>query len=152
MIVTIINIYSVKLSRNIQIIFTVAKLSAIAAIIIGGVVKMAQGNTQYLENGFQGTKTSFSSIALAFYGGMFSYGGWLVIHKSNPGRAFMSEDFNESALLLFGWMLIWAHLTEISIQLGTGQYCLIAIWTYDYQGNEPNLNIFEHFTPPPWPG
>ena len=38
-----INIYSVRLSARIQVIFTVTKLVALATIIIGGIVKLFQG-------------------------------------------------------------------------------------------------------------
>ena len=40
-----VNAYSVKLATNIQVIFTVAKIIALVVIIIGGIVKMAQGKS-----------------------------------------------------------------------------------------------------------
>ena len=53
--ISIVNGLSVKASERMQIVFTVAKLSLIAAIIIGGFVYMGQGNTENFQNAFEGT-------------------------------------------------------------------------------------------------
>ena len=42
-IVTAVNVFSVKLATRVQIIFTAAKLLAMVVIILGGIVKIAQG-------------------------------------------------------------------------------------------------------------
>jgi L-type amino acid transporter 9 len=34
------------------------------------------GETEYLESGFEGSQTSPSIIALAFYDGLWAYDGW----------------------------------------------------------------------------
>ncbi|KFM76900.1 B(0,+)-type amino acid transporter 1, partial [Stegodyphus mimosarum] len=60
---------------RVQDIFTGAKLFPLAAIIIGGSVIIGQGHTKYLENAFEGEFTA-KSISLAFYSGLFAYGGW----------------------------------------------------------------------------
>lgn len=75
-IVAFVNCYSVTLANKVQIVFTVAKLLAIIMIIVGGVVRLAQGNTEYLLEGFQDTSRDVSSIALAFYDGLWAYDGW----------------------------------------------------------------------------
>ncbi|XP_077503474.1 L-type amino acid transporter sobremesa [Amblyomma americanum] len=74
--VTFVNCFSVKLATRIQNIFTVTKLVAVAVIIIAGVVMIAKGHTQYLSTGFQGTTSSISDIATAFYSGLWAYDGW----------------------------------------------------------------------------
>ncbi|ESO06959.1 hypothetical protein HELRODRAFT_110971 [Helobdella robusta] len=71
-----ISIYSSKLASKIQIIFTVAKLLALGIIIVGGIVKLFQGYTEYLSTGFKGTSTKPGVIALGFYSGMFAFDGW----------------------------------------------------------------------------
>ncbi|XP_077976188.1 uncharacterized protein LOC144432048 [Styela clava] len=91
--ITTVNCFSVKASNFIQIFFTAAKLLIIAAIIIGGFVQIANGNTQYLTNAFEGTTTSASAIALAFYSGLWSYDGWNQLNFvteeiRNPERNF----------------------------------------------------------------
>ncbi|XP_042207764.1 b(0,+)-type amino acid transporter 1-like isoform X1 [Homarus americanus] len=74
--ITFINSYSVNLATKVQNIFTAAKLLAILIIVIGGVVKLAQGNTQYLATGFKGSTSSLGDIATAFYSGLWAYDGW----------------------------------------------------------------------------
>ena len=54
-----------------QIIFTIAKLCLVTAIIIGGLVMIGQGETQNFENAFDGTSTSASAWAIAIYNGYF---------------------------------------------------------------------------------
>jgi len=75
-IITFINCYSVKLATKVQNIFTAAKLLAIVIIVIGGIIKLAQGNTQYLDSGFKGSTDNFGNIATAFYSGLWAYDGW----------------------------------------------------------------------------
>lgn len=75
-IITFINCFSVKMATSIQNIFTAAKLLAIAIIVVGGMIKLASGNTQYLAKGFEGSTTSFGDIATAFYNGLWAYDGW----------------------------------------------------------------------------
>ncbi|XP_068250090.1 b(0,+)-type amino acid transporter 1 isoform X5 [Palaemon carinicauda] len=74
--ITFINSYSVTLATKVQNIFTAAKLIAIVIIVIGGIVKLAQGNTQFLGRGFEGSTTSFGDVATAFYSGLWAYDGW----------------------------------------------------------------------------
>lgn len=74
-----INCCSVKLASGLQNVLTVAKLIAIALIITGGTYHIAMGEFEYLSQGFEhvpNTTTSPSSIALAFYSGLWSYDGW----------------------------------------------------------------------------
>ncbi|KAF2345042.1 Amino acid/polyamine transporter I [Trinorchestia longiramus] len=74
--ITFINSYSVTLATKVQNVFTAAKLLAILVIVAGGVVKLAQGNTQYLATGFQGSTSKLGDVATAFYSGLWAYDGW----------------------------------------------------------------------------
>ncbi|XP_063600211.1 b(0,+)-type amino acid transporter 1-like [Penaeus indicus] len=74
--ITFINSYSVTLATKVQNIFTAAKLLAILIIVVGGAVRLIQGNTQYLATGFHGSTSSFGDIATAFYSGLWAYDGW----------------------------------------------------------------------------
>uniref|UniRef100_F6WN12 b(0,+)-type amino acid transporter 1 n=1 Tax=Ciona intestinalis TaxID=7719 RepID=F6WN12_CIOIN len=75
LLITSINCINVKLANFVQIFFTAAKLLIIVAIIIGGFVMMARpGGTDNLVNAFEGSATSFSAIAVAFYGGQHNRG------------------------------------------------------------------------------
>ena len=61
MFIMIVNGLSVKASERMQILFTVVKLVLISAIIIGGFVEIAKGNTENFENAFEGTNPSISA-------------------------------------------------------------------------------------------
>ncbi|CAD5125696.1 DgyrCDS13902 [Dimorphilus gyrociliatus] len=73
---TAVNCFSVKLAARIQVVFTVAKLIAIAVIIIGGIVRLGQGQTAILATGFTGTNKQVGKIAIGIYNGMWAYDGW----------------------------------------------------------------------------
>ncbi|UYV84976.1 SLC7A9 [Cordylochernes scorpioides] len=74
--ITLINCYGVQLATEVQNLFTAAKLLAIIIIVIGGLVKILQGQTEHLSSGFEGSKYSFADIATAFYSGLWAYDGW----------------------------------------------------------------------------
>lgn len=65
--ITYLNCYSVNLATGTQNLFTGAKLIAIFIVVAGGVLRIAQGEVKYISSGFEGSKTSFSDIATAFY-------------------------------------------------------------------------------------
>ncbi|KAM9493393.1 b(0,+)-type amino acid transporter 1 [Clarias gariepinus] len=75
-VLTLLNCLSVKLSNYVQNFFTAAKLFIIVIIVVSGIVMLAKGNTQNLQNAFEGGTTSFGSIGLAFYNGLWAYDGW----------------------------------------------------------------------------
>ncbi|XP_067905999.1 b(0,+)-type amino acid transporter 1 isoform X1 [Heterodontus francisci] len=74
--ITLLNAISVKLANYVQNFLTAAKLLIVAVIVVAGIVLIAQGNTQNFENSFDGAQTSFGSVSLAFYNGLWSYDGW----------------------------------------------------------------------------
>ncbi|CAI9735032.1 (0,+)-type amino acid transporter 1-like [Octopus vulgaris] len=75
-VITAINCYSVELTAGILVVFTVAKITALLIIIIGGFVMLGKGEFYDLPEGFTGSETSGSAIALAFYDGLWAYNGW----------------------------------------------------------------------------
>ncbi|XP_034044228.1 b(0,+)-type amino acid transporter 1 [Thalassophryne amazonica] len=74
--ISTVNCLSVKLARYMQNFFTAAKVLIIVLIVVAGIVKLAQGNTETLSNAFDGTSVSFGAIGLAFYNGLWAYDGW----------------------------------------------------------------------------
>ncbi|XP_029646765.1 b(0,+)-type amino acid transporter 1-like isoform X1 [Octopus sinensis] len=74
--ITAINCYSTDFAASIQVAFTVAKITALIIIIIGGFVMMGKGEFYDLPEGFTGSETSGSVIALAFYDGLWAFEGW----------------------------------------------------------------------------
>ncbi|KAM8860428.1 large neutral amino acids transporter small subunit 1 [Synchiropus picturatus] len=78
LLLTFINCYSVKAATRVQDFFAAAKLLALGLIIVIGFVRIGQGKTDRLlpENSFEGSKYEFGNLGLAFYSGLFAYGGW----------------------------------------------------------------------------
>ncbi|XP_028038510.1 Y+L amino acid transporter 1-like [Bombyx mandarina] len=73
---TFINSYDIKFTTRLQNLFTFTMLSAIVMVVGGGVVWLAEGNTQNFSHGWTGTTTSISDWSIAFFLGIFSYSGW----------------------------------------------------------------------------
>ncbi|XP_045592456.2 Y+L amino acid transporter 2 [Procambarus clarkii] len=73
---TWINCTNVKWAKNVQGVFTAAKIFALLLIIAAGVLQLATGNTRNYEGAFEETNWSVSSISTAFYQGLFSFAGW----------------------------------------------------------------------------
>lgn len=91
LVIAFINGYCVKLATYIQNICTVVKLIAIAILTVGGIVKIIQGNNEYIEDGFEDTESDVSLIAIAFYNGLWAFDGWnnlnfVTEELQNPGR------------------------------------------------------------------
>ncbi|XP_063298193.1 b(0,+)-type amino acid transporter 1-like [Pelobates fuscus] len=76
LVLAIINCLNVRLATSIMNIFTTAKILVLLVIIAGGMVLLAKGNTQVLQNSFENTVTGFGPIGVAFYQGLWSYDGW----------------------------------------------------------------------------
>ncbi|XP_049869936.1 large neutral amino acids transporter small subunit 2 [Pectinophora gossypiella] len=74
-VLTAINCISVRWTMRIQDVFTSSKLLALIVIIISGIYYILIGHTENFMNPFEG-KYSAGNVALAFYSGLFAFGGW----------------------------------------------------------------------------
>ncbi|XP_045108221.1 large neutral amino acids transporter small subunit 1-like [Portunus trituberculatus] len=85
---TAINCWSVELTMKIQTVFTSAKLLALFTIIVAGGVFLAMGNTEVLSEHLLAGSPSADGVPLAFYSGLFAYGGWNYLN-------FVTEELKE---------------------------------------------------------
>uniref|UniRef100_A0AC34Q1P6 Large neutral amino acids transporter small subunit 1 n=1 Tax=Panagrolaimus sp. JU765 TaxID=591449 RepID=A0AC34Q1P6_9BILA len=73
-----VNIYSVKAVTHVQNFFTLAKLAALALIIVTGVILLIIGGEyrESFQNAFEMPHVEPGKIALAFYSGLWAFNGW----------------------------------------------------------------------------
>ncbi|CAG7727161.1 unnamed protein product [Allacma fusca] len=74
--ITYLNCLSTNLANRIQIYTTVAKLVAVAIIVVGGIYNLCVGKTDHLAPDFGSTEKSAGKLASAFYSGLWAYDGW----------------------------------------------------------------------------
>ncbi|KAK5646596.1 hypothetical protein RI129_005060 [Pyrocoelia pectoralis] len=102
---TAINCLSVRWAMRIQSVFTFAKLFALVAIILIGVYYMGTGKVENFDNAFEG-KFGPIDLALAFYSGLFAFGGWNYLN-------FVTEELQDPYKNLP--RAIWIALPTVTI-------------------------------------
>lgn len=95
---TFVNCWNVKWATTVQDVFTYGKLTALAIIIITGLVMLGKGHVEHFN--FNDTETDITKITLSFYSGLFAYSGWNYLnfvieelkdpHRNLPKAIFVS--------------------------------------------------------------
>ncbi|XP_078232358.1 cystine/glutamate transporter isoform X2 [Pogona vitticeps] len=75
-----LNCWSVSWSANIQTVLTALKLVTVGLIIIPGMMALGNGHFENFQNSFDIDLLTLDKLPLAFYSGMFAYGGWFYIN------------------------------------------------------------------------
>ncbi|XP_029351552.1 cystine/glutamate transporter-like [Echeneis naucrates] len=89
--VVAINCWSVTLASRAQVTLTFIKTFALLLIIIPGIIALAKGKTENFQNGFEVDLITLDKLPLAFYNGLYAYGGWFYLNfvteeVINPNR------------------------------------------------------------------
>ncbi|XP_076015504.1 b(0,+)-type amino acid transporter 1 [Genypterus blacodes] len=109
----VINCLNVRFAMSVQVFFMVAKVLALAVIIIGGVVMLIRGHTQNFEDSFENTIVGINPIGIAFYQGLWSYDGWNNLN-------YVTEELKRPEVNL-------PRAVLIAISLVTGLYLLVNV-------------------------
>ncbi|XP_008300108.1 b(0,+)-type amino acid transporter 1 [Stegastes partitus] len=108
-----VNCLNVRFSMSVQVFFMVAKVLALAVIIIGGLVMLIRGHTESFEDSFENTNVGIHPIGIAFYQGLWSYDGWNNLN-------YVTEELKRPEVNL-------PRAVIIAISLVTGLYLLVNV-------------------------
>ncbi|XP_047183300.1 b(0,+)-type amino acid transporter 1 isoform X3 [Scophthalmus maximus] len=108
-----VNCLNVRFAMSVQVFFMVAKVLALAVIIVGGLVMLARGNTENFQDSFVNTNLGVNSIGIAFYQGLWSYDGWNNLN-------YVTEELKRPEVNL-------PRAVVIAISLVTGLYLLVNV-------------------------
>ncbi|KAF4114831.1 cystine/glutamate transporter isoform X1 [Onychostoma macrolepis] len=89
--VVAVNCWSVTMAARTQVLLTFIKMFALILIIIPGIIALVNGKTENFQNAFVSDSLSLSKLPLAFYSGLYAYGGWFYLNfiteeVINPNR------------------------------------------------------------------
>nr|XP_019947870.1 PREDICTED: cystine/glutamate transporter-like [Paralichthys olivaceus] len=89
--VTVVNCWSVTFAYRTQVVLTFVKMFALVLIIVPGFIAIGKGQTENLQNGFEVDLLTLDRLPLAFYNGLYAYGGWFYLNcvteeVINPNR------------------------------------------------------------------
>uniref|UniRef100_A0A3B4ZXZ1 Cystine/glutamate transporter-like n=1 Tax=Stegastes partitus TaxID=144197 RepID=A0A3B4ZXZ1_9TELE len=89
--VVAVNCWSVTSASRTQVTLTFIKIFALILIIIPGAIALAKGKTENFQNGFEVDLITLDKLPLAFYNGLYAYGGWFYLNfvteeVINPNR------------------------------------------------------------------
>ncbi|XP_019749226.1 cystine/glutamate transporter [Hippocampus comes] len=89
--VVAVNCWSVTVASRTQVTLTFVKTFALVLIIVPGVMALAKGKTENFRKGFELEALTLDRLPLAFYNGLYAYGGWFYLNMVteeiiNPNR------------------------------------------------------------------
>ncbi|KAJ0056963.1 hypothetical protein NL108_000775 [Boleophthalmus pectinirostris] len=89
--VVAVNCWSVSGASRTQVTLTFIKMFALVLIIIPGIIALAKGKTDNFQNSFEAESLTLDRLPLAFYNGLYAYGGWFYLNYIteeviNPNR------------------------------------------------------------------
>lgn len=109
--VVAVNCWSVTLATRTQMTLTVTKMFALVLIIVPGIMALARGQTENFENGFEVDALTLDKLPLAFYSGLYAYGGWFYLNfvteeVINPNRNIPLAIICSMVTVTVGYVLV----------------------------------------------
>ncbi|CAF0777144.1 unnamed protein product [Rotaria sordida] len=109
-----VNSLSVSAANRLNIVFVICKVLIILTIIIVGLIRIGQGHTQSLQNSFAGTTKKPFGVVLAFYKGLYAFGGWHNLNTVTEELKNPKRNLWLSIVLALPCVIILYILTNIS--------------------------------------
>ncbi|XP_039591362.1 cystine/glutamate transporter-like [Polypterus senegalus] len=109
-----VNCWSVNWFTKLQIASTTIKMSALALIIVPGMIKLASGQTENFHNAFDTSSLRLAKLPLAFYAGLYAYAGWGVLNYATEEIINSKRTIPLSIILSMVTVTITYLLTNIS--------------------------------------
>ncbi|XP_013932055.1 PREDICTED: cystine/glutamate transporter-like [Thamnophis sirtalis] len=76
----VLNCWSVSWAAKVQTGLTVLKMITVGLIIVPGILALRNGHNENFQDSFDTSSLTLEKLPLAFYSGMFAYGGWFYIN------------------------------------------------------------------------
>ncbi|XP_029453338.1 cystine/glutamate transporter-like [Rhinatrema bivittatum] len=108
--VTALNSWSVSWSAKLQTFLSVIKLTALALIIVPGMILLKEGHTENFQGAFDSSTVALDRLSVAFYPGMFAYSGWFQVsyfreEVVNPERNIPLAVIISVVTVIIGYLL-----------------------------------------------
>ncbi|GFO25003.1 Y+l amino acid transporter 1 [Plakobranchus ocellatus] len=81
----LVNVMSTKLSERLQMVASVGKVAALSTVVVIGIMRLIQGETDTINTGFQGSKYNPTALGMACYNGLWAFGGWSNVNQVTSG-------------------------------------------------------------------
>ncbi|XP_052410565.1 cystine/glutamate transporter-like [Carassius gibelio] len=118
--VVAVNCWSVSMAARLQVLLTFIKMFALILIIIPGIMALVNGKTENFQNDFDTDSLSLTKLPLAFYSGLYAYGGWFYLNfiteeVINPNRTIpLAIIFSMVTVTMFYMLVNVAYYTMMT--------------------------------------
>ncbi|XP_029455668.1 cystine/glutamate transporter-like [Rhinatrema bivittatum] len=105
-----LNCWSVSWSARLMNFLSFTKLTALALIIVPGMMVLSKGQFENFQDAFDSSSLTFDRLPLAFFAGMFAYSGWgqAVYFREelvNPRRTILLTVIVSLVIVTAGYIL-----------------------------------------------
>lgn len=137
----VVNCVYVKFVTKVQTVLAMFKLLGLAIIIVCGAIQLSKGDTENLEEMWDGTSTEPGKIAVGFFYSVFIYGAWQIITNlmeevKEPGR-----DLPRAVFVTFAFITTMCVLANVAYSVLLTPYEIL-------QSDAVAVSFFQRFYRP----